>query len=123
LCSVIANLELKMNRRCIPENHLQRLREISFFVDDMANIRHNNREPFVGDSAFAHKGGMHVDAVKKNPRTFEHIVPSRVGNRRRILLSDLSGKDNLIFKASELGLTITKKSDIVNFLSVIKERE
>ena len=77
--SIIANLELKTDFSCLPEGKLVELKSVSSFVDDLANVRHNRRAPFVGDSAFAHKGGMHVNAVQKDPRTFEHVPPEAVG--------------------------------------------
>ncbi|OGV38642.1 MAG: citramalate synthase [Lentisphaerae bacterium GWF2_45_14] len=101
LCSIIPSIELKMGYHCLPADQLRNLREVSFFVDDLANIRHNPRLPYVGESAFAHKGGIHVNAVMKNPATYEHTEPESVGNKRRILVSDLSGKDNVISKLAE----------------------
>ena len=123
LCSIIANLELKTPYRCLPPGHLQDLRSASVFVDDIANIRHDRRAPFVGESAFAHKGGMHVNAVAKVPRTFEHIDPAAVGNERRVLVSDLSGRSNLVLKAAELGFELKDPEDQKRLLTVLKERE
>lgn len=108
LCTIIPNLVLKMNLPALPKSQLRKLGELSRFVDEMANIPSDPRAPFVGQSAFAHKGGMHVDAVRKNPRTFEHIDPALVGNRRRILISELSGKSNVILKAVEFGVNLDK---------------
>ncbi len=123
LCSIIANLELKTDYRCLSEGKLAGLKQLSNFVDDIANIRHNRRAPFVGDSAFAHKGGMHVNAVAKDPRTFEHVSPESVGNERRILVSDLSGRSNLAMKAAELGFTLLTPEDQLKLLTILKERE
>ena len=123
LSSIIANLELKTDFSCLPEGKLVELKSVSSFVDDLANVRHNRRAPFVGDSAFAHKGGMHVNAVQKDPRTFEHVPPEAVGNGRRILVSDLSGKSNLVMKAAELGFDLKKSDDLGKLLAVLKERE
>lgn len=106
LCTIIPNLVLKMKLPCLGRTRLKKLEQVSRFVDEMANITPNPRSPFVGASSFAHKGGMHVDAVRKNPRSFEHIDPELVGNRRRILVSELSGKSNVILKAIELGLDL-----------------
>jgi len=103
LCTVIANLELKMGCACIKPTQLKNLREVSMYVDDLVNLRHDSRQPYVGQSAFSHKGGPHVNAVKKNPRSFEHIAPEKVGNQRRILVSELSGGSNVLLKAIELG--------------------
>ncbi|MCX6350193.1 MAG: citramalate synthase [Candidatus Aureabacteria bacterium] len=109
LVTIIPNLVLKMGIECVGKKQLSRLEETSRFVDELANVRSDTRNPFVGASAFAHKGGMHVDAVRKNPRTFEqHIDPARVGNRRRILVSELSGKSNVVLKAIEFGLDLGK---------------
>lgn len=106
LCSVIPNLELKLGHHVIGQERLKKLRDISRFVSDIANLSFNLRAPFVGDSAFAHKGGVHVSAVERNPQTYEHISPEAVGNGRRVLISDLSGRANLAAKARELGLAL-----------------
>ncbi len=110
LCSIIPNLLLKMgyDASCAP--HLQELREVSEFVNETANLRPNPKAPFVGASAFAHKAGMHVDGVRKNSRSFEHIEPESVGNRRRILVSELSGASNVFLKARELGFEFERES-------------
>jgi 2-isopropylmalate synthase len=123
LCSIIPSLELKMGFECLPKGSLQGLRETSLFIDEIANIRHNGRLPYVGNSAFAHKGGMHVNAVEKNPATFEHIDPSLVGNKRRILVSDLSGRSNLVMKAGEQHLDLNDQEAVKKVLSEIKLRE
>ena len=122
LCSIIANVELKMKMQCLPEGNLATLRDCSRYVDEIANLNHDPRLPYVGDSAFAHKGGMHVNAVEKNPITFEHVAPESVGNRRRILVSDLSGKSNLGMKAKELGLEAAPEK-LMSALTEIKRRE
>ena len=110
LCSIVPNLVLKMGCDCLREGTLRRLREVSLFVDEMADVRPNRRQPFVGDSAFSHKAGMHVDGVRKTARSFEHIDPAQVGNERRILISELSGASNVFLKAVEMGLAVTKQS-------------
>ena len=122
LCSIIGNLELKMGMRCLPDGNLATLRDCSRFVDEIANLHHDPRLPYVGDSAFAHKGGMHVNAVEKNPITFEHVSPETVGNHRRILVSDLSGRSNLGMKAKELGLEADAEK-LASALTEIKRRE
>jgi len=104
LCSIIPNLKLKMDIDCISDDHLRLLSEISNFVYELANVRPNRYQPYVGRSAFAHKGGVHAAAVKRNPRAYEHIVPEIVGNIRRIPVSDLSGRGNILLKAHDLGL-------------------
>ncbi|MCK4249654.1 MAG: citramalate synthase [Candidatus Omnitrophica bacterium] len=108
LCSVIANISLKLGFRTIPDSRLKELTEISHYVSELANMKHQTSQSFVGQSAFAHKGGMHVNAVDKNPRSFEHIVPEQVGNTRRILVSELSGKSNILIKANELAIDLSK---------------
>lgn len=110
LTSIIPCLTLKMGYTCLKEGQLKRLREVSLFVDEMANIRPNRKQPFVGDSAFAHKAGMHVDAVRKVTRSFEHIDPALVGNQRRILVSELSGTSNIFLKAVEMGMALERSS-------------
>jgi 2-isopropylmalate synthase len=110
LCSVIPDLQLKLGLRCITDEQMSRLREISRFVNEIANIRHFKRQPFVGDSAFAHKAGMHVSAIQKSPETYEHIKPELVGNSQRVLVSDLAGKSNIIRKAKDFGINLDPKS-------------
>ncbi|MCF8030473.1 MAG: citramalate synthase [Desulfohalobiaceae bacterium] len=124
LCSVIPSLELKMGYSCLPENRLQQLTSVSHFVSEVANLRPFSRQPFVGRSAFAHKGGVHVSAVLKNARTYEHIQPESVGNQQRVILSDLSGKSNILFKARQYGIHLEKDDPFVlDILNQIKELE
>lgn len=126
LCSIIPNIRLKLGLGCIPEESLKKLRELSRFVDEIANLRHFKRQPYVGDSAFAHKGGIHVSAVLKNPLTYEHIRPESIGNYQRVLVSELSGKSNVIRKAKEFKINITKDSphlqEIVNTLKDLENQ-
>jgi 2-isopropylmalate synthase len=110
LVSIIPNLILKMGRSSIPMDRLKELRAVARFVDELANLQHDKHQPFVGDSAFAHKGGVHVSAVRRNPLTYEHIDPLLVGNEQRILVSDLSGRGNVLSKACELGLELNEGS-------------
>jgi 2-isopropylmalate synthase len=122
LSSVIPNLILKMGYSCLPKaENLKQLRALSQFVYEQANIRPFAKQPFVGDSAFAHKGGMHVDGVRKVSRSFEHINPEMVGNQRRILISELSGASNIFLKAIEMGLELDRKSPEVR--EVLKQLE
>jgi 2-isopropylmalate synthase len=124
LCSVIANLQLKMNYKVVTPSQLRRLRELSHFVWELANLEPNKRQPFVGLSAFAHKGGLHVAAVQKNPLTYEHINPTVVGNRQRVLVSDLSGRSNILYKAQEFGVDVeTVKPAVKQVLAEVKELE
>jgi 2-isopropylmalate synthase len=106
LCSIIPNLELKMQMTCLPPGRLKNLSEVSHYIAEIANMPHNNNQPFVGYGAFAHKGGIHVSALLKDSLTYEHIDPEKVGNRRRVLVSELSGLSNLLYKARELNLDI-----------------
>lgn len=106
LISVIANLQLKIGRKCLNESKIRHLTEVSRYVSDIANIPPLNERPFVGSSAFAHKGGIHVSAILKKPIAYEHIDPRAVGNKRRVLVSDLSGKGNIKYKAKEMGLAL-----------------
>jgi len=110
LCSIIPNLQLKLGFQCVGDEQLARLTSISHYVSDLANLSHGKHLPFVGQSAFAHKGGVHVSAVMKNTATYEHIVPEIIGNHRRVLVSDLSGRSNVTYKAQELGITLEEKS-------------
>src|SRR4051794_6885980 len=110
LVSIIPALALKMNIPCVTPEQLKQLRHVARTVDEISNRTPWTSQPYVGQSAFAHKGGMHVDAVKKNSKTYEHVEPELVGNHRRILLSDLSGRSNVELKAKELGLDLDPKS-------------
>ncbi len=122
LSSVIPNLMLKMGLDCLPDSgNLKQLRALSQFVYEQANMRPFTKQAFVGDSAFAHKAGMHVDGVRKVPESFEHIHPEAVGSKRRILISELSGASNIFLKAIEMGLDIDRKSPEVR--EVLKQLE
>lgn len=124
LCSIIPNLELKMGRSCLPAGHLERLTSTSSFVSEVANLRCFKRQPYTGQSAFTHKGGVHVAAVRRNPRTYEHIQPELVGNKQRILLSDLAGQSNILFKAKQYGFELDKGDPFVlELLTELKNRE
>lgn len=122
LTSVIPILQLKKGIECV--NDLTRLKELSFFVDSVSNNPHFNRAAFVGRTAFSHKGGMHVNAVQKLARSYEHIRPEEVGNSQIILVSELSGQSNILLKAEELGISLEKGSDeALAVLSKVKELE
>ena len=108
LCSVIPSLVLKMGCEGIDAGRLAALRDLSLFVDEVANLIPDKHRPYVGDSAFAHKGGIHVSAIRKNPATYEHIDPALVGNSQRVLVSDLSGEGSILAKAKEFGLDMEK---------------
>ncbi|MDY6910654.1 MAG: citramalate synthase [Thermodesulfobacteriota bacterium] len=124
LCSIIANLCLKMNVPCVPPEKLKKLRETSRFILELANVPPNRYQPYVGRSAFAHKGGVHISAVERNPRTYEHIDPSLVGNRRRFLVSDLSGRATIKRKAEEFGINLSSSDPVaLEVLNEIKQLE
>ncbi|WP_447974867.1 citramalate synthase [Nitrospira sp. Kam-Ns4a] len=108
LCSILPNLELKMKRTVLGERRLANLRQVSHFVTEIANLMPNKHQPYVGDSAFAHKGGVHIHAVQKNPATYEHVVPELVGNRQRVLVSDYAGRSGLLGKVQAFGLALSK---------------
>lgn len=126
LCSVIPNLQIKLGIRSISENQMKKLRDVSRFVDEIANLRHFRRQPYVGDSAFAHKAGIHVSAVMKKPKTYEHIRPELVGNSHRVLISDLAGKSSIIRKAKEFNINIKHDSphlhEILNSLKKLEHK-
>ncbi|HUT55629.1 MAG TPA: citramalate synthase [bacterium] len=111
LCSIIPDLILKLGVSCIPRARLKKLREVSHFIYELALMAPPTHQPFVGDSAFAHKGGQHGDAVRKNPETYEQIEPELVGNRRRFIVSDLSGCASIEAKAEEYGCSLPRKTD------------
>lgn len=108
LCSIIPALRFKLGMDCLSDEQMKRLRDASRFVSEIGNLRHWRRLPYVGDSAFAHKGGIHVSAVQKNPLTYEHIRPELVGNSQRVLVSDLAGRSNVLRKARESGIKLTE---------------
>lgn len=124
LCVVIPNLVLKLGVECLPPEGLRHLRELSRFVAELANLPCDKHQPYVGESAFAHKAGVHVSAVERNPRTYEHVDPELVGNRRRVLISDLSGRSNVVRKAREFGLELAADHPAVQrVLEELKSRE
>ena len=124
LCTIIPNLSLKMNRELSCSANLKKLRDLSLFVDEMANLRSNTRLPYVGSSSFAHKGGVHADAANKVKRSYEHIDPSLVGNKTRVLVSDMSGRASVMMKARDMGLDVNQKDPAIKeFLDELKELE
>jgi 2-isopropylmalate synthase len=110
LCSLIPNLQLKLGYKCIESNQLNKLAETSRFVSEVVNLAPDEHAAFVGRSAFAHKGGIHVSAVERNPLTYEHIQPEQVGNRRRIVISEQAGVSNVIAKARTFGIELNKQN-------------
>jgi 2-isopropylmalate synthase len=105
LCALIPDLELKLGIRCLPEGHLEQLYELSHFIAEVVNLAPDEHMAFVGKSAFAHKGGLHVAAMRRNATSYQHIEPEAVGNQSRVVISELSGRGNLISKAEEYGLS------------------
>ncbi len=124
LTSVIPVLSVKLDADCITKENLKKLQNLSRFVSETANMTPLSGRPFVGKSAFAHKGGIHVSAVNKIPRAYEHMDPEIVGNRRRVLVSEQSGKSNIEYKARELGVDLTgNHRNGKNIVSSVKELE
>ena len=124
LTTLIPILATKMNRPCIPAEKLCGLKSLSRFVSETANIVPLNSRPFVGRSAFTHKGGIHVSAIMKEPRAYEHMDPELVGNQRRVLMSDLAGKSNVEYKAREMGVDLGAKGcDSKAVVAAIKQME
>ena len=108
LIPIIANLKLKMGFNCIDDKKLQELTHISHYISEVANMKQRNDQPYVGLSSFAHKGGMHINAIMKNSKAYEHIDPALVGNTRRILVSELAGKTGVLIRAKEFDLDLSK---------------
>ncbi len=124
LSTIIGNLQLKCGYECIPPEKMPRLTKTARFIAEVANLMLPGSLPYVGKSAFAHKGGMHVDGVTKNPHSFEHIDPDQVGNKRSLLLSEVSGRTAIANRISELDATITRNSvETAEFIEMLKERE
>ena len=124
LVSIIPNLMVKMGLECIPRSNLHELRDVSRFVSELANRKPWASQPYVGDSAFAHKGGIHVSAVLKHPETYEHTDPELVGNHRRVLVSELAGQSNILWKAREYGIDLDKNTpDARRILDMLKRLE
>jgi 2-isopropylmalate synthase len=122
LISIMADLELKMGYQCLPEGQIDCLYDLSHFVAEVANLTPDEHLPFVGKSAFAHKGGVHVAAMRRNARSYQHIEPELVGNRMRVVVSDLSGRGNLLSKAEEHGVEV-EGEEVLPVLNEVKELE
>ncbi|MCD6155953.1 MAG: citramalate synthase [Candidatus Atribacteria bacterium] len=124
LCTVLPNLQLKMGYRVVDDENLQKLTEVAHFVYEIANLKPNDYDPYVGKSAFAHKGGIHASAMLRNPRTYEHVPPESVGNRRKILVSEQAGRSNVIHRAKEMGIEIDPQDPrLLELVQKIKEAE
>ncbi len=111
LCSIIPSLVLKMGYNCVSDDQLNSLTEAARYVSELANLSLNPHQPYVGQSAFAHKGGMHVNALAKCEASYQHIEPGRVGNRTRVVVSELAGKSNILFKAQEYALELSDEGE------------
>ncbi|MCL4504450.1 MAG: citramalate synthase [Chloroflexi bacterium] len=122
LITAIANLKLKLRDDCLSDAQLHGLTDLSHYVSEMANVAPNIRAPYVGQAAFAHKGGIHVAALMKLEESYQHIDPRKVGNQKRVLVSELSGRGNIAYKAAEFGLDVNK-DDVKRVLAKIKEME
>jgi 2-isopropylmalate synthase len=122
LISIMADLELKMGFKCLPEGNIAKLYDLSHFVAEVANITPDEHLPFVGKSAFAHKGGVHVAAMRRSAQSYQHVSPDVVGNKMRVVVSDLSGRGNLLSKAEEHGVEV-EGDEVVPVLNDIKELE
>jgi len=114
LCSIIPNLTLKLNYNCVTNLQLAKLQEVSRFVYELANLQPRKHQPYVGSSAFAHKGGVHVSAIRKKPETYEHIAPGLVGNVQRVLISELAGRSNILQKAQEFKINLSSDDPAVH---------
>jgi 2-isopropylmalate synthase len=122
LISIMADLELKMGYQCLPQGKIRELYELSHFIAEVANITPDEHLPFVGKSAFAHKGGVHVAAMRRSAKSYQHVEPELVGNKMRVVVSDLSGRGNLLSKAEEHGLEV-EGAEVLPVLNDIKELE
>ncbi|MCF6277272.1 MAG: citramalate synthase [Anaerolineales bacterium] len=122
LCEIIPDLELKMDLRCLPQGHLEKIYDLSHFVSEVANVTPDEHMAYVGKSAFAHKGGVHVAAMRRSVLSYQHIEPEQVGNKMRVVVSDLSGRGNLLSKAEEHFVEVDA-DEVVPILNEIKELE
>ncbi|MFC1970250.1 citramalate synthase, partial [Chloroflexota bacterium] len=120
LCSIIPTLKLKMGMDCVTDSQLSKLSDVSHYISELANMPHYDRLPYVGNDAFTHKGGIHVSGLMKWEDSYQHINPNLVGNRPRVVVSELAGKGSIIFKAKERGLPIPKGKEIGEVLEHIK---
>jgi 2-isopropylmalate synthase len=123
LISIIADIELKLGLNCLPRDGMAKLSELSHFVDEVANLTPNDHLPYVGRSAFAHKGGVHVAAMRRSSQSYQHVQPELIGNKMRVVISDLSGRANIISKAEEEGLEFEDRNVVLGVLKDVKELE
>lgn len=123
LCSIIPDLELKMGLKTLPDGQLKNLFDLSHYVAEVANLSPDEHLAYVGRAAFAHKGGIHVAAMRRTTRSYQHVDPELVGNRMEVIVSELSGKGNLVSKAEEYGITLENESQAVEVLQTVKQLE
>ncbi|WP_314588779.1 citramalate synthase [Paenibacillus terrigena] len=124
LCSIIPNLQLKMGYNCIPEEQMSQLTNVSRYVSEIANVLMPVNQAYVGNAAFAHKGGIHVSAIMRDSRTYEHIVPESVGNKQRVLVSELAGQSNILSRAQDLGIELDSNNPLTkDVMGKIKDLE
>lgn len=124
LCSIIPALKVKMKIDCVSNEQLKKLRDLSRYVYELANLSPNKHQAYVGNAAFAHKGGVHVSAIQRHPETYEHMRPEVVGNSTRVLISDLSGRSNILAKAEEFNINLDSKDPVtLEILDNIKNME
>ncbi len=124
LIAIVANLQIKLGLNCLPAAKLKELTDLARYVSEISNMIQPKNQPYVGQSAFAHKGGVHINAVMKKPQTYEHIDPELVGNRRRFLVSEVGGRTNIMLKAQELDIELKKESpETRKILQEVQERE
>jgi len=124
LCTIMPDLQLKMGKSVVPPEKLAELTRLSYFVAEVANLPHDRHQPFVGSSAFAHKGGIHVAAMLKNEQSYQHIDPALVGNQRRTVVSELSGRGNVVDKARQFGLDVSSEQarEALNQIKALEAR-
>jgi 2-isopropylmalate synthase len=123
LISIIGDLALKMGLECIPQDNLRKLTETSAYVAEIANLAPDGHLAYVGKSAFAHKGGIHVSAIRRNPNSYQHVDPAAVGNSMRVVISELSGRGNILSKSEEFGVDMKGTGKVEEVLDLIKSHE
>jgi len=123
LCSIIPDLQLKLGYECLPQEKLAELYDLSHFVAELANLAPDEYQAYVGQAAFAHKGGVHVAAMRRSPTSYQHIDPALVGNQMSVVVSELSGKGNILSKAEQYGLDVNGSEEVNGALRTIKELE
>jgi len=124
LCTIIGILHTKLKKKSIPDKNVKKLMKIAYFISEISNVSLPDNAAFIGHSAFAHKGGVHIDAMIKNPLAYEHIVPELVGNHRRFVTSELAGKMPIILKAQQMGVQLDKKSpEAKKLLKALQDKE